>query len=239
MNAMPLVITAIALFVLAYRFYFSFIAAKVLTLDDSRVTPAGRLYDGQNYVPMSKWVLFGHHKTLTILLAGYGFIASVLPVWLLLSPRDYLSSIMKISVIAMLAVGIIIVAPTLKMPAFTPFVWGGGPIIKGPLYPYLFITIALTIGTTYIINNGKIRYAWVTIVPLMFVGITTFIAGIMNMTGIYLPQAISSEFRVNGIINLALTLIIMASVVIILKDAIPGWILAWKRRNELNLELNK
>ena len=50
-----------ALFVLAYRFYFSFIAAKVLTLDDSRVTPAGRLFDGQNYYPMSKWVLFGHH----------------------------------------------------------------------------------------------------------------------------------------------------------------------------------
>ena len=61
MNAMPLVIIAVAVFVLGYRFYYSFIAAKVLTLDDSRVTPAGRLYDGQNYYPMSKWVLFGHH----------------------------------------------------------------------------------------------------------------------------------------------------------------------------------
>jgi len=61
MNAMPLLIGAIAFFVLAYRFYFSFIAAKVLALDDSRITPSGRLYDGQNYVPMSKWVLFGHH----------------------------------------------------------------------------------------------------------------------------------------------------------------------------------
>jgi len=61
MNAMPLLIGAIAIFVLAYRFYFSFIAAKVLTLSDSRITPAGRLYDGQNYYPMSKWVVFGHH----------------------------------------------------------------------------------------------------------------------------------------------------------------------------------
>ena len=302
MNAMPLVIGAIAVFLLAYRFYYAFISAKVLMLKDERTTPAHRLYDGQNYIPMNKWVLFGHHfaaiagagplvgpvlaaqfgympgflwmligavvagamhdfvilvasvrhdgkslaeiahaevskvsgitasfaiiliiivalaglgmvvinalaespwgtftiaatipialimgiwmfrirvgktveatifgvillslaviygryvpgspiaswftfdhKTLTILIAGYGFIASVLPVWLLLSPRDYLSSIMKISVIAMLAVGIIIVAPELQMPAFTKYIHGGGPIIPGTLFPYLFITIA-------------------------------------------------------------------------------------------------
>ena len=58
---MPLVIGAIAVFVLAYRFYFGFIAAKVAVANDSRITPSGRLYDGQNYYPMSKWVLFGHH----------------------------------------------------------------------------------------------------------------------------------------------------------------------------------
>src|SRR5664280_249802 len=61
MNAMPLVITTILVFILAYRFYFSFISAKVLTIDDLRSTPAGRLSDGQNYVPTKKWVLFGHH----------------------------------------------------------------------------------------------------------------------------------------------------------------------------------
>ena len=602
MNAMPLVITAIALFVLAYRFYFSFIAAKVLTLEDSRSTPSGRLFDGQNYVPMSKWVLFGHHfaaiagagplvgsvlacqfgyfpgflwmvigavmagsvhdfvimtasirhdgkslaeiarmeigkvtstittsvatfliiivamaglglvvvnslsesswgtftiaatipiallmglwmfrfrkgktveatiigvtlltaavilgkyipgspiaswftfdhKTLTILLCCYGFFASVLPVWLLLSPRDYLSSIMKLTVIGMLAVGIIIVAPNLKMPAFTAYAWGGGPVIPGTLFPYLFITIAcgaisgfhslvssgttpkmimreshikfiavgsmlsegvvsvlaliaasslfpldyfqinvspekfsqilpqlhamgfttsdlprlsaavgekvagrtggavslavgmaqifssipglknlmsywyhfaimfealfilttidagtriarfilqeslgkfykpfsrttwlpgnllasgivvifwgyfiytgsvstiwpmfgtanqllatiaLTIGTTYIINRGKIRYAWVTIVPLAFVGVTTFTAGFLNIKGIYIPQLATSVHRLDGIISLTLTLIIMSSVVIILKDAVPLWLQAWKVRN--------
>jgi len=91
--------------------------------------------------PFESWFTYDR-KTLTILLAGYGFFASVLPVWLLLSPRDYLSSIMKLSVIAMLAIGIIVVSPEIKMPSFTPFIHGGGPIIPGTLFPYLFITIA-------------------------------------------------------------------------------------------------
>ena len=302
MNATPLVISAILILIIGYRFYISFVVAKLATINDSIETPSGRLYDGQNYVPMSKWVLFGHHfaaiagagplvgpvlaaqfgyfpgfvwmlvgsifagavhdfiilyastrsdgkslaeiarveinkvsgftssiaillilviamaglglvvinalsesswgtftiaatipialfmgvwmfkfrkgktveatiigvtlltlaviygkyipsspfaswftfdhKTLTLLLVGYGFAASVLPVWLLLTPRDYLSSIMKIAVIAMLAVGVIVVAPTMHMPAFTAFIHGGGPIIPGTLFPYLFITIA-------------------------------------------------------------------------------------------------
>ena len=302
MNAMPLIIGAILTFIIAYRFYFSFIAAKVATINDDRLTPSHRLKDGHNYVPTSKWVLFGHHfaaiagagplvgpvlaaqfgyfpgflwmlvgsifagavhdyiilfastrydgqslaeiarreinkvsgataslaiflilviamaglglvvvnalaesswglftiastipialvmgvwmykirpgktteatifgvilltlaviygkyipdssfaswftydhKSLTLLIVGYGFAASALPVWLLLSPRDYLSSIMKIAVIAMLAIGVIIVAPEMKMPAFTTFIHGGGPVIPGTLFPYLFITIA-------------------------------------------------------------------------------------------------
>jgi carbon starvation protein len=302
MNAMPFVIGTVAVFAIAYRLYFSFVAAKVAVRNDLVQTPANRLFDGQNYYPMNKWVLFGHHfaaiagagplvgpvlaaqfgfmpgflwmligavmagsvhdfviltasvqhdgkslaaiaraeinkisgvttsfaiiliivvalaglglvvvnalaesswgtftiastipialimglwmfklrpgktleatifgvimlilaviagrfipgsqfagwftfnhKTLTIIIAVYGFFASVLPVWLLLSPRDYLSSIMKISVIGLLGVGLIIVAPEIKMPAFTEFGKGGGPIIPGKLFPYLFITIA-------------------------------------------------------------------------------------------------
>ncbi len=302
MNAVPFVVGAIAFFVIAYRLYFSFVVAKVAVANDLRITPANRLYDGQNYIPTSKWVLFGHHfaaiagagplvgpvlaaqfgfypgfiwmligavmagavhdlviltasiehdgkslaeiaraeinkvsgttasiaillvlvvalaglgmvvvnalaesswgtftiamtipialfmgiwmyklrpgktaeatimgvimltaavvlgkyipdsvfapyftfdkKTLTLLLCGYGFLASVLPVWLLLTPRDYLSSIMKITVIFLLAIGVVIVAPEIKMPGFTEFISGGGPIIPGKLYPYLFITIA-------------------------------------------------------------------------------------------------
>jgi carbon starvation protein len=91
----------------------------------------------------------------------------------------------------------------------------------------LLATIALTIGTSYIINRGKIKYAWVTIIPLVFVGITTFSASILNMKGIYIPQLATSAHRTDGIINLSLTVIIMVSVVIILRDAIPGWIAAW------------
>jgi carbon starvation protein len=302
MNAMPFVIGALAILALAYRFYYSFICAKVLMLNDNIEAPSIRLFDKHNYYPMNKWVVFGHHfaaiagagplvgpvlaaqfgfmpgfiwllvgavmagavhdvviliasvrhdgkslaeiakieissfsgiitsiavliiliialaglgvvvvnalaesswgtftiaatipiavfmglwmfkfrkgktveatiigvillslaviygkhipgsplehlftfdrKTLTILLAGYGFFASVLPVWLLLSPRDYLSSIMKLGVISMLAIGVIAVSPTIQMPSFTNYIHGGGPIIPGTLFPYLFITIA-------------------------------------------------------------------------------------------------
>ena len=79
---------------------------------------------------------------LILLMAGYGFIASVLPVWLLLAPRDYLSSFMKIGTIGLLVIGVIIVNPVLEMPAFSQFVGGGGPIVPGPLFPFAFITIA-------------------------------------------------------------------------------------------------
>jgi len=77
-----------------------------------------------------------------ISLAIYGFFASVLPVWLLLAPRDYLSSYMKLGTLAALILGVLIVAPELKMPAFTEYIHGGGPIIPGKVYPFMFITIA-------------------------------------------------------------------------------------------------
>ena len=302
MNAVPLILIAILFMALAYRYYSAFLAAKVAVLNDMRATPAYTLRDGQNYHPVNKWVLFGHHfaaiagagpligpvlaaqfgyapgflwillgavlaggahdfmilvasvrrkgKSLAeiarhevsplsgvvgsiailiiiivalaglglavvnalrdsswgtftigmtipiamvvglwmdhirkgkiaeasvigvvgvfaalivggmipasplahyftlsregviIALAVYGFIASVLPVWLLLCPRDYLSSYLKIGTIFALIAGVFIVHPTLKMPAFTPYDSGGGPIIPGKLFPFLFITIA-------------------------------------------------------------------------------------------------
>jgi carbon starvation protein len=302
MNALPILITAVLVLTLGYRYYSAFLAARVMVLDDTRVTPAHRLNDGQNYHPTPKWVLFGHHfaaiagagpligpvlaaqfgwlpgflwlvlgvvfggavhdfiilaasvrrngrslaeiaraeinpfagftamlailfiviialaglglavvnalehspwgtftiavtiplalfmgvfmhgrgkrafvigtvfgvvglvgaviagrfvpgtalapwftfgrGSLVLLLAGYGFLASVLPVWLLLVPRDYLSSFMKIGVVAALAVGVFLVAPPIRMPALTHFVHGGGPIIPGKVFPFCFITIA-------------------------------------------------------------------------------------------------
>ena len=81
-------------------------------------------------------------KTISLIIPAYGFIASVLPVWLLLCPRDYLSTFLKIGTIAMLAAGILFVQPTLLMDPVTKFISGGGPIIGGPVFPFLFITIA-------------------------------------------------------------------------------------------------
>lgn len=302
MNALPIILGSLCVMAIAYRYYSAFIAAKVLALDDSRPVPSQTMYDGHNYYPTNKWVLFGHHfaaisgagpligpvlaaqfgflpgllwlvigvclggavhdfmilagsvrrrgkslaelargeisslsglvagiailfivvialaglglvvvnalaespwgtftvgftiplalfmglymyrfrkgkiaeataigvvglllavyfggriaessfaqaftlsrNTVTILMAAYGFIASVLPVWMLLCPRDYLSSYLKIGTIAFLIIGVMLVHPNLNMPALTPFTQGGGPVIPGKLYPFVFITIA-------------------------------------------------------------------------------------------------
>jgi carbon starvation protein len=79
---------------------------------------------------------------LAVMIAVYGFIASILPVWLLLAPRDYLSSFLKIGVILLLALGILFVLPDLKMPKISRFIDGTGPVFAGNLFPFLFITIA-------------------------------------------------------------------------------------------------
>lgn len=81
-------------------------------------------------------------KFIIFLMALYGFIASILPVWMLLCPRDYLSTYMKMGTVLLLALGVIILAPTIHMPAVTRFVHGGGPVIPGALFPFMFITIA-------------------------------------------------------------------------------------------------
>jgi carbon starvation protein CstA len=80
--------------------------------------------------------------TITYALIGYAFISAQLPVWLILAPRDYLATFLKIGVIVGLAIGIVIINPELKMPALTQFINGTGPVWKGALFPYLFITIA-------------------------------------------------------------------------------------------------
>src|SRR5271166_5439636 len=80
--------------------------------------------------------------SLALIIIGYGFVASVLPVWLLLAPRDYLSTFLKVGTMALLAVGILIVQPSLEMPAVTRFIDGSGPVWSGSLFPFLFITIA-------------------------------------------------------------------------------------------------
>ncbi len=96
------------------------------------------------HIPESSWApYFTLSKNgITIAIAAYGFIASVLPVWMLLCPRDYLSSYMKLGTIAFLAVAVVVVHPDLKMAPFTEFIHGNGPIVPGKLFPFVFITIA-------------------------------------------------------------------------------------------------
>jgi carbon starvation protein len=99
---------------------------------------------GGQFLPGSRFeaMLTLSGKSLAWWIMGYGFLASVLPVWLLLAPRDYLSTFMKIGTVFALGVAVIVLAPTLKMPALTKFIDGTGPVFAGPVFPFCFITIA-------------------------------------------------------------------------------------------------
>jgi len=100
---------------------------------------------GGPFVEQTPWlasILKMSKHQLALAIPFYAFVASVLPVWMLLAPRDYLSTYLKIATVAMLAIGIFFVHPDLKMPAFTQYVGGGGPVIPGPMFPFVFITIA-------------------------------------------------------------------------------------------------
>ncbi len=137
-------------------------------------------------------------KQLTWMLIGYGFIASVLPVWLLLAPRDYLSTFLKIGTILGLALGILFVAPMLKMPAMTQFINGTGPVWSGSLFPFLFITIAcgavsgfhalISSGTTpkLMENETQARYiGYGAMLMESFVAIMALVAASCIEPGIY------------------------------------------------------
>jgi len=136
---------------------------------------------------------------ITWMLIGYGFVASVLPVWLLLAPRDYLSTFLKIGTIIALAVGILIVMPELKMPALTQFAASGdGPVWKGGMFPFLFITIAcgavsgfhalIASGTTpkLLANEAHARYiGYGGMLMESFVAVMALVAASIIEPGIY------------------------------------------------------
>ena len=135
---------------------------------------------------------------ITWMLIGYGFVAAVLPVWLVLAPRDYLSTFLKIGTIVALAIGILVTMPELKMPALTQFTDGTGPVWKGGLFPFLFITIAcgavsgfhalISSGTTpkLLDNESNARYiGYGGMLMESFVAIMAMVAASVIEPGVY------------------------------------------------------
>jgi len=111
--------------------------------------------------------------------------------------------------------------------AWTYFIYTGTVATIWPMFGtanQLLATIALVISTSFIINRGRAKYAWVTIIPLTFVGVTTLTAAYLNIRNIYLPQLADSATKIPGIINLILTISIVICVFIILANAIPKWL---------------
>ena len=154
----------------------------------------GRVVSQSSYA----WIFELDKPSLVWLLAAYGFLASVLPGWMLLVPRGYLSTFMKLGVVFLLGFGVILMAPTIEMPRVTAFAWGGGPIIPGTLFPFLFITIAcgavsgfhslVSSGTTpkMIEQETQAIVGYAAMLLESFVGVMALIAASVLIPGDYL-----------------------------------------------------
>ena len=163
---------------------------------------AGQFVKGSGLEP---WLTL-RGTTLAWWIMGYGFLASIVPVWLLLAPRDYLSTFMKIGTIGALGVAIVILAPLLRMPALTRFVDGSGPVFAGPVFPFCFITIAcaavsgfhsiIASGTTPKLIPREADIRWIgygAMVTEMCVGVMALIAACALPPGQYFAINMKGE----------------------------------------------
>jgi carbon starvation protein len=166
------------------------------------------VYAGQFVHHSPEWSAVFRLKgtTLAWWMIGYGFLASTLPVWLLLAPRDYLSTFMKIGTVALLAVAVVVIAPMLKMPAVTKFIDGTGPVLAGPVFPFCFITIAcaavsgfhslISSGTTpkMITRESDIRIiGYGAMITEMLVGVMALVAACAMEPGEYFAVNVKGE----------------------------------------------
>lgn len=155
---------------------------------------------------------------ITWMLIGYGFVAAVLPVWLILAPRDYLSTFLKIGTIIALAIGILVTMPELKMPALTQFIDGTGPVWKGGLFPFLFITIAcgavsgfhalISSGTTpkLLDNETNARYiGYGGMLMESFVAIMAMVAASVIEPGVYFAMNSPAAVVGSDVVSVAQT----------------------------------
>ena len=155
---------------------------------------------------------------ITWMLIGYGFVAAVLPVWLILAPRDYLSTFLKIGTIIALAIGILVTMPDLKMPALTQFIDGTGPVWKGGLFPFLFITIAcgavsgfhalISSGTTpkLLANEAHSRYiGYGGMLMESFVAIMAMVAASVIEPGVYFAMNSPAAIVGSDVVSVAQT----------------------------------
>ncbi|AQT96554.1 carbon starvation CstA family protein [Pseudomonas azotoformans] len=155
---------------------------------------------------------------ITWMLIGYGFVAAVLPVWLILAPRDYLSTFLKIGTIIALAIGILVTMPDLKMPALTQFIDGTGPVWKGGLFPFLFITIAcgavsgfhalISSGTTpkLLANESHARYiGYGGMLMESFVAIMAMVAASVIEPGVYFAMNSPAAIVGTDVVSVAQT----------------------------------
>ena len=155
---------------------------------------------------------------ITWMLIGYGFVAAVLPVWLVLAPRDYLSTFLKIGTIVALAIGILVTMPELKMPAVTQFIDGNGPVWKGGLFPFLFITIAcgavsgfhalIASGTTpkLLDNESNARYiGYGGMLMESFVAIMAMVAASVIEPGVYFAMNSPAAIVGGDVVSVAQT----------------------------------